>query len=658
MARFIPYPFYHDDMPLDLSFVYKDEKPAGRHGFLKVSQEGRFAFEDGAPGRFWGVNFNGGACFPRHAYAETVAKRLAKTGVNLVRFHQLDAEWNTPNIFAFTKGERIGSTLHLHPESMDRLDYLVSCLKKEGLYCYLDMLTYRNFKSGDGVDNPLHLMDAADPYQYYNPRLIQLQKQFIRDIWTHVNPYTGLAYKDDPVFALTEIVNERDFFSRRKLEIEPYVTEFRTLFDQWLKEKGLAYDAFACDVNANDAPLIRFKMEVQEAYYRELYDLMREIGVRIPIAGTNWMTANANTKANLMCDFMDSHTYFYDWSWGETVKKQSHRALTQSFTVAMETLTGVRQLDKPMFVSEWDMPWPNAYRAESPVLYAAIGALQGWDGWAIHTYAYGTRLQNMKILGKESSSSTIGGVPYREGIYSTWNDPAKYGLFYHAALIARRGDVAESRQVHEVFVENLAGGAAKAVRGAAEAGKIGVRFEGQAPHPGAQQHGENDVIVREDAGEVRSDTGELYRSWRRNYGTIDSPRTQCVYGFLARQGEVALHNLSVQADTQFAVVVLSSLTDDPIGSADNLLLTTVGEAINTNARFAGDLMLDYGEPPVLVEVIEAEIAIKTDQPNLKVWGITPEGFYVGALTTEYSDGTLRFRVGDTRPSMYYLIQAE
>ncbi|NLB38261.1 MAG: hypothetical protein GX810_03300, partial [Clostridiales bacterium] len=142
------------------------------------------------------------------------------------------------------------------------------------------------------------------------------------------------------------------------------------------------------------------------------------------------------------------------------------------------------------------------------------------------------------------------------------------------------------------------------------------------------------------------------------YGTIDSPRTQCVYGFLARQGEVALHNLSVQADSRFAVVVLSSLTDDPIGSSDNLLLTTVGEAINTNARFAGDLMLDYGEPPVLVEVIEAEIAIKTDQPNLKVWGITPEGFYVGALTTEYSDGTLRFRVGDTRPSMYYLIQAE
>ena len=28
-------------------------------------------------------------------------------------------------------------------------------------------------------------------------------------------------------------------------------------------------------------------------------------------------------------------------------------------------------------------------------------------------------------------------VTYREGIFSTWNDPAKYGLFYHAALVAQ-----------------------------------------------------------------------------------------------------------------------------------------------------------------------------------------------------------------------------
>lgn len=659
MSRMIPYPSYYDDMPLDLSFVFRAEKPAGKHGFLKADGP-RFTFEDGAPGRFWGVNFNGGACFPSHDYSEKVARRLAKTGVNIVRFHQLDAEWNTPNLFAFSKGERVGGTRKLHPESMDRLDYLVACLKKEGIYCYLDMVTYRNFKSDDGVENPYGLDDAADPYLYYNQKLIELQKEFIRDIWTHVNPYTELAYKDDPVFVLTEIVNERDFFSRNRLKVEPYVSEFRQLFDAWLKKNGETADAFGCDPNDDTIePLVRFKIEVQENYYRELYAYLREVGVKIPIAGTNWMTANANTKANLVCDFMDTHTYFYDWQWGETVKKCMNTAMTESFTIATEPMTGLRALDRPLFISEWDMPWPNEHRAESSILYAAIGAMQGWDGWAIHTYAYGTRLDEMKILGKESSSNSIGAVPYREGIFSTWNDPAKYGLFYHAALIARRGDVKESEAMAEVLVkDDLPGGAAKAVYGTAEKQKIGVRFEGQQPTPGAKQYGERDVIVSEDAGEITSETGELYRSWKKNYGTINSPRTQCAYGFLKKQGKIDLGNLSVCAKTDFAVMALSSLTDEAIGKSDNMLLTTVGRAENTNAKFAGEQMLEYGEPPILVEVIEADVCIKTEQPDLKVWAITPEGFFVGALKTKYENGVLSFKLGETLPSMYYLIQAE
>ena len=656
MSRYIPFPAYYDDMPIDLSFVFRNEKPAGRHGFLKINKD-HFVFEDGAPGRFWGVNFNGGACFPEFDYSEKVARRLAKTGCNIVRFHQLDSEWNTPNIFSFSKGERIGSTLQLHPESMKRLDYLVHCLKQEGIYCYLDMLTYRNFKSGDGVENPFELGDAADPYNYYNRKLIELQKKFITDLWTHVNPYTGLAYKDDPVFVLTEIVNERDFFARGRLKVEPYVGEFRALFGAWCKANGITYDAAGCDVNENSEPLVRFKILVQESYYKEMLAFMRETGVKIPIAGTNWLTTSAVTKSNLVADFMDGHTYFYDWNWGEIVKRCMNTAITQSSTFAMENFTGQRVLDRPYFISEWDMPWPNEFRAESPILFAAIGALQGWDGWAIHTYSYGTRLASMNILGKESSSDTIGGVPYREGIFSTWNDPAKFGLFYHAALIARRGDIAESKESVAVKVDDLTKGAPNAVRVASELCKVGVQFEGQAD-TAPKVVGADDRLVDEAAGEVRSVTGELYRSWTKNYGTIDSPRTKCVYGFLRKNGELALTDLNVRVYTDFAVVALSSLTDAPISKSDNMLLTAVGRAKNTDAKFDGDELRDFGKPPILIEVIVAELAIKTELATLKVWAVNAEGFFVGAVPSRYEGGALRFKVGTTMPSMYYLIQAE
>ena len=97
-----------------------------------------------------------------------------------------------------------------------------------------------------------------------------------------------------------------------------------------------------------------------------------------------------------------------------------NKATTQVPEFGLRSLSLMRVFGKPFFVSEWDMPWPNEFRAESPILYAAAGALQGWSGFTIHTYSYSSKLDNMKMLGKEVSSSAIGGVPYREGIFSTW----------------------------------------------------------------------------------------------------------------------------------------------------------------------------------------------------------------------------------------------
>lgn len=112
MARYIPMPAYPDRMPIDISFAFGDEKPAGKHGFCHADGDD-LRFEDGTLAKFWGVNFNGGANFPEHDYARKVARRLAMAGVNIVRFHQLDAEWNTPNLLSFCKGPRVTSTRQL-----------------------------------------------------------------------------------------------------------------------------------------------------------------------------------------------------------------------------------------------------------------------------------------------------------------------------------------------------------------------------------------------------------------------------------------------------------------------------------------------------------------------------------------------------------------
>ncbi len=666
MRNFIPYPFFHDDVPVDISFVFQNEKPAGKHGFLKV--DGRhFVFEDGTVARFWGTNFNGWGCFPEHGYAEKLALRLAKIGINMVRFHQLDSEWHTPNIYAFTKGKRV-TNAHLDPESMDRLDYLIYCLKKNGIYCYMDMLTYRKFRSDEGAENAEALKDAAKCVSIFDDKLIELQKELCKELWCHENPYTKLKYCDDPIFVLAEVTNECELFAKGHWPLpEPYFTEFKEKFDKWLSEKGIDKKAEDFDYSDfADETLIDFKVYLQEKYYKIMTDEMKNCGVKIPLTGTNWSYCPANVKTQLVTDYFDGHSYHYDWRWGEFEKRFMKKSITRRNPEAvpgskaagenMETSSDylfdcavMSTPDRPTFISEWDVPWPNPYRAESPIYSAAVGLLQDWSGFAIHTYSYSSRLERMNMLGAEITSEKIGNVPYRQGVFSAWNDPAKFGLFYHAALMTRRGDVKPANTSLTVKPVSKSDWNMNKFRENMERCIVYSDLSLKDFEP--EEELKLDAVIK-------SDTSELMIDRKNNFATVDTDMTKCAYGFLGHNGEIDLSGVRINCETDFAVIAMSSLTENGIKSSDNILLTTVGIAENKGFKTKGEVMLDIGEPPVEVEVIKAEIEIDTEVTGFKIWAISPEGFYIGTVPFTYENGTLRFTVGNKAQSMYYLIVKE
>ncbi len=672
MPRYIPFPNFTDRMPIDISFVFEDEKPAGKHGFLKADGED-FRFEDGTLGRFWGVNFNGGACLPPHDYAEKVARRLAQSGCNLVRFHQLDSQWNTPNIFAYTKGKRLSTTRALDPKSLDALDYLVYCLKKEGIYCYLDMLTYRHFKKDDGVVDYELLSDKGNPWSMIDRTMIELQKEYCYQLWTHYNPYTELCYKDDPVFILTEIINETDLFTnvagfKSDYKHSAYYEKmFREMFRDWLKENNEEYDWEHCNLYDSDERFIRFKIEKTKAYYSELYDYMRSIGVKIPITGTNWTHTSACGKAEEDMDFMDGHHYFYDWRWGNRERASWNRSINDSPYIAAN-LGKRAAVGKPFFVSEWDMPWPNSFRAEGPIYYATLGALQNWGGFAIHTYAYTSDLDPKQPLGREVSTP-IAGVPYREGIFSAWNDPAKFGVFYHAALITRRLDVKPANKKVAALATDLGKTISTAFEGLMEVHQIKTCFDEKLPEGYDEIVNEGDKFNHVAKGILTSDNGESRRDLGNRVGYVDTERTKIAYGRLdsarpqasyqipKKDYKLYLDGLTITPRTDVGVIAMSSLTDSPICESDNILLTTIGRARNTGAQFDGEKMIELGTAPIMVEVIDADIEMKTSRGDkLKVWGVNADGFYSAQIPTTYENGILSFRIGnDDNPSPYYLI---
>ena len=665
MSRYLPTPAYPHKMPVDISQVFASEKPAGKHGFCRADGDD-LRFEDGTLALFWGVNINGSANFPEKDYADRFAARLAQAGVNLVRFHQLDAQWATSNIFQFRKNKRLTTTRVLDPESLDRLDYLVYALKEQGIYLYMDLMTYRKFKADDGVEYAIELKDSAKPFSTVNRKLIELQKEFATQLWCHRNPYTGLAYKDDPAFVLTEITNECDLITNGCdiPEGKPghsYSLEVRHAFRDWLAENNIDYDWAHCDLNKQVQPILNFKIHVTRAYYKEMREHLRAIGVRIPITGTNWNKTPGLIPCQQDMDFTDTHAYFHkDFEWGVEEKTCAHIRITDQKSILAKQ-SAMKLSGKPFFISEWDVPWPNSYRAEGPLYYAAVCALQGWSGMAVHTYAYTAQPDRVDKLGQEVSSVGIGGIAYRTGLFSVWNDPAKFGLFQHAALIVRRGDIAPAKQKVTVKLTSLEKNVTTAQETGLEMHRLATVLD-DGTEAVAPTHS-----FAWDGSTVRSDNGQLWRSLERRLGAIDTPRTKALYGRLGFMGWTGYTSniagtevcgMKVKAATDWGVIALSSLTDTPIERSDYMLLTTIGRARNTGAEFDGDKMLELGSAPIQSEVIKATLTLKTDRTDLAVWGIGPEGYPVGKLDARFENGAMTFTVGDKWPASYYLIAAE
>ena len=666
MSKWIPFPAYADSFPFDIRCAFGDEAPAGKHGFLTVKGD-KFVFEDGTEARFWGANFNSALCFPTHEYAEQLARRVASAGVNIVRLHQMDADWSTPNIFQFAKGPRLVKTGVADPESLDRMDYLIKCLKENGVYIYMDILTYRRFRSAESALGVEKLVSGAKIYSYTNQQLIELQKEFAKFLWTHVNPYTGLAYKDDPAVALTEITNEDDLFARKMSsdKIEPFYSEFCNMYRDWAIKNGYTEDAKDFDPDVNTPSMIEFKSEVMEKHYTSMMESWRKIGVKIPICGTNWTECAATVRAQRVTDFNDGHAYLY-WveraRMNEKVRNYSDDSLTAHTSLLAPQIYG-RLADKPYFISEWDEPWPMTRRAESPILLAAVSCLQGWSGATIHTYAYGNRHNEFLPIGKEISSRVVGMGYHRQGQFSTWNDPAKFGLFPHAALIIRRGDVKTSDGMLAIKPDNLTAKMEDydtkeylaSMSNVAEYTRAGVEFDRCPSTLATARASINDTLVPSDGKTVVSDTGELYKNIEEQYGIIDSPRSQVIYGSVGANKKLSTTDINIRCKTDFAVIAASSLTDSPISKSDNILLSAIGRASNTNEVRDNGVLTEIGTTPILAEVIEAEIEIKNANPNMAVFGITAEGYYTGTIPTTYEDGTIKFKIGDKFPSIYYQI---
>jgi hypothetical protein len=180
-------------------------RPAGKFGPVRAGPDGHFHVGDQRI-RFFGVNLCFGANFPRKEDAPRVAARMAKFGINVVRFHHLDAQ-------PFPEGIRArgaAASGALDPEALDRLDFFVDQLKRHGIYANLNLLVSRPFNAADGLPAAIERAEEKDRHVvgFFHAPALALQQDYARRLLTHRNRYTSLTYAEDPAVAFVEIHNE------------------------------------------------------------------------------------------------------------------------------------------------------------------------------------------------------------------------------------------------------------------------------------------------------------------------------------------------------------------------------------------------------------------------------------------------------------------
>lgn len=287
-----PFLISYDSPDNAVNMAHLLDAPAGKHGFIRV-ENGRFV-NDAGPIRLHATNLTGPANFPTHEQADRLADRLARFGINCVRLHYMDdAYGNFRN--KIEPGIIVNDTTtqrNLDPSQMERLDYMIAAFKKLGIYVNINLHVARFWDERDGFTGKEKRPWADKGLDNFEPRMIGLQKEYASKLLRHVNPYTGLAYTEDPCVAMVEINNENALFNQYhggaidRLP-DPYASEFRKQWNNWLKKKYQSTEVLRKSWKWDDIPL--HDEQIPEGTFNE----------PVSIDGKSWILASGLSETEI-----------------------------------------------------------------------------------------------------------------------------------------------------------------------------------------------------------------------------------------------------------------------------------------------------------------------------------------------------------------------
>lgn len=219
---------------------------------IKLSADGHLE-ADGKRIRIFGTNLSE---FPTtKKQAEFSAKALANQGYNCIRFHHTDASWSNCFLTKRSDGKWV-----INKDKLEAFDYFFYQLKLNGIYSNINLLTGRSISSADGFPQEVNgkPWKALHCLGFWDDSAKNHQKNYAKELLSHVNPYTGLSYIEDPAVAIIEVNNENGLLmGYLNGDLDRFIggnlyNDLEVKWNYWLKNQNLDFVSLNAKYNKHN----------------------------------------------------------------------------------------------------------------------------------------------------------------------------------------------------------------------------------------------------------------------------------------------------------------------------------------------------------------------------------------------------------------------
>ena len=678
--------------------VSKDmgEKPAGKYGRVVV-RNGHFEFENRPNVRvkFKSTNWRPASHFPyQFKDKKNIDKLIGNArarGYNMIRW-RLSQEILESVVAPYTFRE----------DYMDRYDYLLYVCGREGVYSHI-MISSHLF--GAPNETWAKRFDMKIKLLFGDKETREQWRKMAHTFLNHVNPYTGLAWKDDPSIATTEYFNELDTIYPLSSAFLPEGNEFTNNYlRKRFKEKygtieklneswGTTFKKFE-EINLinNHELFARADKDISDIVRECSRDLQKffekvikeEIGWKAPVFQHNCgMRMDVFQSSFEMGDFMAQNTYAAP----QTGLMKPGGTSDQRDWLSEELfghwfLYGVmkRVAGMPFAITEFQHRHWNPYKHQAGVFYPAYAGFHDYDMLTVH---------DMAIYPKPKRSMGLCNF----GVYNSpvfrANEFLNYCLFF-------RGDVTPAKHRVEVefsedyMTKSKYSGRCMAFEQAKTAflTGFGPRFTGLSkPMPKAkpadivfQPDGYAGVvmysnqanpkfpgvdskmkiydvekILREKSilpkdnisdtanGVYQTETGEIVMRLKEGFVKVCTPRTEAVSLKPANKNE-NVGNLTVKSIDVAGAVAVCSMDGNPIAKSGKMVFIINTDNISTGFKASADRVIikDKGTLPVLVRTAKLSAELKVDaSKQFEVYALNMCGDRLQKLSFPVENGVMK-----------------